>query len=72
MSGLVVNAGLTMYFLPALLAALRKKRNTAAIFTLNLLSGLTLVGWVIAMVWATMAESSAQLEQKQESNRESG
>lgn len=42
--------GLALYFLPSILGA--KKRNAAAIFVLNLLLGWTLVGWVVALVWA--------------------
>jgi len=42
--------GLCVYFLPAIVG--RAKRNSMAIFLLNLLLGWTLVGWVIALVWA--------------------
>jgi len=47
----------TLYFWPAIVA--RKKRNLWAIFVLNLLLGWTLVGWVIALVWACMVETPA-------------
>lgn len=40
------------YFLPAVIAKVRGKRNMGAIFALNLFLGWTLVGWVIAFVWA--------------------
>ena len=30
----------------------RKKRNATAITVLNLLTGFTVVGWIIALVWA--------------------
>jgi len=40
-----------LYFLPAIVG--RKKRNYNAILILNLLLGWTLIGWVIALVWAT-------------------
>ena len=40
-----------LYFLPAIVAS--KKRNYTAILILNLLLGWTLIGWVIALVWAT-------------------
>jgi Superinfection immunity protein len=42
--------GLAFYFLPAIIA--RNKRNATAIFWLNFLLGWSLVGWVIALVWA--------------------
>ena len=38
------------YFLPAIIA--HNKRNSGAIFVLNLLTGWTVVGWIIAFVWA--------------------
>ena len=39
-----------LYFLPSILGA--QKRNAIAIFVLNLFLGWTLVGWVVALVWA--------------------
>lgn len=43
---------LVLYFLPFLAAAARRHQNTLAIFVLDLLLGWTLLGWVVAMVWA--------------------
>jgi hypothetical protein len=40
------------YFLPAILAFARNKRDTTSILLLNLFLGWTFVGWVIALVWA--------------------
>jgi hypothetical protein len=48
--GIFFLAGLAFYFLPTLLGM--NKRNAGAIFALNLLLGWTLVGWVVALVWA--------------------
>jgi hypothetical protein len=39
-----------LYFLPTIIGL--HKRNAGAIFGLNLLLGWTLVGWVVALVWA--------------------
>ena len=59
----VVSRGCTMltllfltalYFLPAIIG--RDKRDAAGIFLLNLFLGWTLIGWVIALVWACAAE----------------
>jgi|SRR6185312_1958262 len=44
--------GFLIYFAPALVAHSRKKRNFSAILVLNLLTGWTFLGWVIALVWA--------------------
>lgn len=43
---------LILYFLPTVCAAYECKKNTGAIFILNFLLGWTLLGWVIALVWA--------------------
>jgi hypothetical protein len=43
---------LCLYFLPSSIAMLRGHHNTFAIFLLNMLLGWTVLGWVIALVWA--------------------
>lgn len=42
-----------LYFLLALLAWRVDHRQTAAIVVLNLFLGWTLIGWVVALVWAS-------------------
>ena len=44
--------GLLMYFLPTIVALVRSKRDTGAIFVLNLFLGWTMIGWIISLVWA--------------------
>lgn len=44
-----------LYFLPAIIAAGRKHHNGGAILALDLLLGWTVIGWVIAFVWACTA-----------------
>jgi hypothetical protein len=46
---------LALYFLPSLIAAVRSHHQQVAIVGLNLLLGWTLVGWVVALVWALTA-----------------
>jgi len=48
----LVLIGIALYFVPSLIAVTRAKRNTLAIFALNLFLGWTLVGWVVSLVWA--------------------
>jgi len=43
---------LALYFIPAVVAINRNKKNKVAIITLNCLLGWTTVGWIIALVWA--------------------
>ena len=44
-----------LYFVPWLVAALRRHHNQGAIFILNLLLGWTFLGWVAALVWSATA-----------------
>ena len=41
-----------LYFLPTIIALVKSKRDTLAIFLLNLFLGVTLIGWIVALVWA--------------------
>jgi len=45
------------YFLPFAIAFYRKRANTGAIFALNLFLGWSLIGWVVALVWALKEEN---------------
>lgn len=44
--------GFLFYFLPSIIALARSKRDLMSIFLLNLFLGWTLIGWVVALVWA--------------------
>jgi hypothetical protein len=54
---------LAIYFFPSIIAGLNRKRNMAAIVMLNLFLGWTLLGWVVALVWAFMTETPAAIKQ---------
>jgi len=54
---LVVLLGLAVYFLPSLVAIEQRKQNGTAIFVLNLFLGWTLLGWVVALVWAVTKDA---------------
>jgi hypothetical protein len=45
-----------MYFLPSIIAIARNKRDVTAILLLNLFLGWTMIGWVVALVWAVMQD----------------
>ena len=52
-----------IYFIPAATAHSRKHQNTTAIFALNLVLGWTILGWIVALVWAYMKQATpAQAE----------
>jgi hypothetical protein len=48
--------GFVMYFLPSIVAFARSKRDAAAIVLLNFFLGWTLIGWVVALVWAVKTD----------------
>ena len=41
-----------VYMLPTVNALLRRHANTAAIATLNVLLGWTVIGWIVALTWS--------------------
>jgi hypothetical protein len=45
-----------MYFLPTILAIIRNKRDVAAILLLNLFLGWSVIGWVVALIWAAKTD----------------
>ena len=55
--GLVTFLAITGYLLPSIVAVKRDKHNALAIIWLNVLLGWTLVGWVVAMVWAVTKDT---------------
>lgn len=58
MSGFDWALMLGLYFLPAIVAAGRGHNSGGAIFLLNLLLGWTVLGWIIALVWAATGNVS--------------
>ena len=51
--------GFVMYFLPSIIALIRSKRDLLSIFLLNFFLGWTMIGWIIALVWAAKTEVPA-------------
>ncbi|MGE5083423.1 MAG: superinfection immunity protein [Acidobacteriota bacterium] len=51
--------GFVMYFLPSIIALARNKRDTLAIFLLNLFLGWSVIGWIFALVWAAKSDVAA-------------
>lgn len=51
----IVAVSLALYMLPTIVGAARQRHNLLAIGVLNLLLGWTLIGWVVALVWALTA-----------------
>lgn len=55
LSFLLVLIAIAIYFFPSSIAKLRKHHQATAIFVLNIFLGWTLLGWVVALVWAATA-----------------
>jgi hypothetical protein len=51
-----VGFGVVMYFLPSIIALARSKRDIGGIVLLNFFLGWTMIGWVIALVWAVKTD----------------
>jgi len=49
--------GFVIYFLPTIVALVRHKRNVVSILLLNLFLGWTLIGWIVALGWASTLDA---------------
>jgi hypothetical protein len=47
--------GLLLYFLPTILAMVRRHHNVLGVFLLNFFLGWSVIGWIIALVWSLSA-----------------
>ena len=47
----------TIYLTPTGIAMLRGRKNNVAIFALNLFLGWSIIGWVVALVWALKSDT---------------
>ena len=43
---------LALHFLPSIIAGVRHTTNFGWILTINFLLGWTIIGWIVALVWA--------------------
>ena len=55
---------LAMYFVPLIIAGIRRHNNTLAIGILNTVLGWTFLGWLAALLWAL--NSDIQSNEKEE------
>jgi hypothetical protein len=49
--------GLVVYFVPTIIAAVRRSKSILGIILLNVLAGWTFIGWVIALIWSLVGEA---------------
>ena len=57
-AGILVAILLILYFLPSFIGYSRRHPSCHAILALNILLGWTLLGWVVAIVWALKSHKS--------------
>jgi hypothetical protein len=57
----VFGLGFVMYFLPSIIALARSKRDLLAIFLLNFFLGWSVIGWIVALVWAAKSDVPAMV-----------
>ena len=50
--------GLLLYFLPTIVAASRHHSSVIGILLLNFFLGWSVIGWIIALVWACLDQPS--------------
>ena len=56
LAALLITLLTLFYQFPTAVAVYRGRANTGAIFALNLFLGWSLIGWVLALVWALKHE----------------
>ena len=57
---MLILMGIMLYFIPTIIAILKKKPNKLAISALNFFLGWSIIGWVVALVWSLSNNSSNQ------------
>jgi len=51
-----------LYFLPTIIGASRHKTNLVGIFLVNFFLGWSVIGWIVALVWAVSTERVDQVQ----------
>lgn len=56
---LAILVGVTVYFIPTIVAVKKRHRQKIPILVLNIFLGWTFLGWVIALVWALIKDTTS-------------
>lgn len=59
---ILLSACAMLYFLPPIIALLRRHNNTVPIFLVALFWGWTVAGWMIALIWSTTDNTSTPVD----------
>lgn len=65
---LLIVLGLCFYLIPSFIST--KKRNWGSILALNILLGWSLIGWVVALVWALAKDTPAPAPQARDEDED--
>jgi hypothetical protein len=57
--------GSLAYFLPTIIALMRERHDKFSIFLLNFFLGWSLIGWVIALIWACKSDRVVYVQSPQ-------
>ena len=52
--------GLALYFLPTIIAAIRRSKSILGIVLVNIFTGWTFIGWVISLIWSLVGTTSSR------------
>ena len=55
---------LAFYFLPTIVACYNNEKNAIWIFLVNLTTGWTSLGWILALLWAILERDGSDLVEK--------
>ena len=54
--------GLFIYFIPTFIANKKQHLQKTSILILNIFLGWTFIGWVVALIWATLQEKKSNID----------
>jgi hypothetical protein len=57
---MMIGIGIVAYFIPGIIAGVRRHRKASLIFLVNLFLGWSVLGWIFALVWAFRANTPAE------------
>jgi hypothetical protein len=59
--GLLLLVAVVLYFLPTAIASVRKIEGQGMVAAINVILGWTLLGWLVALIWAVGAKGNDDL-----------
>lgn len=69
MGGVLILVALAIYFAPFIMAICRDHASLGTLLVVNLLLGWTVVGWIVALIWAASGQSTRDRQEQREANR---